>query len=164
MRQLVSVVNEDHVLYFVHDGDEVEQVATVKNPGLDVRDVIGLGTTLAALYQPPTPAPVVRAVSNGHARALPAPRQRPERKPRPYFATSNLVAIVRGHPRSTARQITQMALPPNEPMVKGLVEHVQTKLGPLVTAGVLRAERVESRTFDGRQLRGLLHYSVPEQT
>ena len=47
MRQLVSVVNDDGIGYFVSDGDGATQIAHVINPGLDVQDVIRLGVNLS---------------------------------------------------------------------------------------------------------------------
>lgn len=50
MRQLVSVVSDGRVRYFIHDGDDVRQIAEITDPGADVATVIEIGVSLAALH------------------------------------------------------------------------------------------------------------------
>lgn len=51
MRQLVSVVTDDAVLYFVDDGEATTQIAQIIHTGLDVSDVVRLGTNLCDALQ-----------------------------------------------------------------------------------------------------------------
>lgn len=104
MRQLVSVIADGSVRYFVHDGDRVRQIAEIVDPGADVTTVIEIGVSLAALYESrngdkpkPKPAP---------AAASPPARPAGKRPMRRWGASQDAVlADLRAHPGSSVAEI-----------------------------------------------------------
>lgn len=123
MRQLVSVVTEQTVHYFLAEegSDEVQQVASVLNTGLQVPDVIDLGSNLlealhlnghskgrkAVAAPAPTPAlpparpAPVKAAARKPGRP-PGPQKRPMR--RWGFGQDTVLADLRAHPGTTYRE------------------------------------------------------------
>ena len=83
MKQLVSVVDEAAIRYYVHDGEDTKQIATIANPGLEIDAVLELGVGLGKLfelngYAKPEPVaevvpPKVKAVAK---KSAPAPVKR----------------------------------------------------------------------------------------
>lgn len=78
MRQLVSVVTDQSVAYFLADetGEHLQQIAQVMNPGLQVPAVVSLGANL-------TDALGLNGRANGHrpSKAIPAPEAPTEEPP-----------------------------------------------------------------------------------
>lgn len=139
MRQLVSVVDPDQIRYFVHEDDDVTQVAQILNPGLGVRDVIELGTMLGGLYERP------RAV-NGHgpdhrAVAAPAPAALPAQGYRPGEGTQRAAILdyIAAHPGQVAAEITDGLNGPSRQVIHAELANLR-KAG-LITFTGNRGER-----------------------
>lgn len=106
MRQLVSVVTEETVSYFLTDveGTEAKQVAQVLNPGFMVGDVIETGVVLTQVLRLNGKAPKIKALGPAPAPELPPAPPAPEReKKRPGIRVSRLtldhiVDYVADHP------------------------------------------------------------------
>ena len=123
MRQLVSVVTDEHVSYFVHDDgdDEAQQIAQVINPGFDVAEIVELGASLttvlhlngkrpkkaAALTEP---APAVAVTPELTARGTPRRRKASPRRRDWGTTTPGVLADVRAHPDSTTFEIATRLL------------------------------------------------------
>lgn len=118
MRQLVSVVTETSVAYYLTEGDsdEVQQVAQVLNTGLAVPDVVELGANLLDALRlnghrkagvaatAPTPAlpPAPPRQTPAPARKVGRPRGPAKRPMRRWgFTKANVLADLRAHPGST---------------------------------------------------------------
>jgi hypothetical protein len=106
MRQLVSVVSDGSLRYFLHDGGEAVQVAQLVDPGVDVPMVVEIGVSLGALYAKlpvngKEVAPVKAAVS---LPAAPAPKEGRKYQPRMRKTTQHsltideIIAYVAEHP------------------------------------------------------------------
>jgi hypothetical protein len=112
MRQLVSVVTDEHVRYFVTDeGEEIEQIAQLVNRGLDVEAVVQLGTSLSDVLR-----------LNGHKRKAvkPAavvpelpPAPAPRRRVRSYhdLTRGEVIDYITAHPGCRAREMADVLLP-----------------------------------------------------
>ena len=142
MRQLVSVVTDEHVVYVLHDGDAAVQVAQVVNPGLSVPDVIELGASLAeALRLNGKPRRVQRA------ELPPAPPAEKPTKPKASkrsqaqrtrvswgLTREQVLDDIRAHPDTTTVEIAVRLLggdPPDDRAVQSVQTHVSAvaKLG-----------------------------------
>lgn len=122
MRQLVSVVTDEAVRYFVQDGDDVQQIAQTINPGFDVPAVIELGSTLSSALRLDSPpkrskperteiAPARSAPAVAQPRASGALPKRSTRKGYPTAASiaerrARVVAHLLDNPNRTVRQIS----------------------------------------------------------
>lgn len=132
MRQLVSVVSDTHVAYFVQDGDDVRQIAHVVNPGFAVPEVIELGvqlqgalringttikrspspTALPAAQSTQTtqvPAPPERAAEASAQRAQTRTRQQQGQRGRVEWGLSQAKVLddLRAHPGTTRTDIAE---------------------------------------------------------
>jgi hypothetical protein len=165
VRQLVSVVTDDAVRYFVQDGEHVQQIAQLLNPGLDVPAVIELGDVLTSALR------LNGSKSTKRGRELPAapePAVRVEAAPRRQMTRPGgdtvpvdsggrhkwgvtalqIAADVRAHPGTTVREITERLYTETTPASVGACSaHVSLLTG----RGAVRVEQRESETAVGRR-------------
>lgn len=156
MRHLVSVVTDQHVSYFVSDGDEVEQMAQVANRGLDVRGVIRLGDVLvealglnghkvAARRQP-------ALVADAPPRLPPAPSRKGQ-APYPY-TINKIIEFVDAHPEGVSYADLWEALLPTfdkRKAIAAMAFKIKAHLRACEDEGVLAEFRIERRrTGDNR--------------
>lgn len=111
MKQIVSVVNDRAILYFVTDehGDDVRQIAQIVNPGLEVNDIVSLGVNLSDVLRLNGVIPTVAS----EPIAVPsAPvRRAGGTAPRSWGLTMPMVlADVVDHPGSTSHEIAERLL------------------------------------------------------
>jgi hypothetical protein len=123
MRQLVSVVADGSLRYYLHEtGGPAVQVAQLVDPGVDVDSVIDIGVSLGSLYAKlpinghdqvaEVEAPPVKAVK-ASKRALPSP---PKEPPTVYadpskLTTEAIVAYIGEHPGVRTSMIAADLLP-----------------------------------------------------
>lgn len=160
MRQLVTVVRDGHLLLFTHDGDDVQQVAQLVDPGLDVRDVVGLGVTLGALYEPkptssPKPARTLPAASGDEGGTTASSKPKRAQPIASGIDTAELLAWIGAHPLSTSAQIAAGL---------GLTQHARKaldmRLWKLRTEGKVLGELRTAHDAAGHSSK-LRHYSTP---
>ena len=125
MKQLVSVVTDDAVAYFVHDGDEALQIARLINPGLDVAAVLELGTSLAhvlrvdgrrPLSRRPVEAPAIAPPATPDVEAKRARRAEAQRTHTQWGISRNAVLDdLRHHPGATYSEIAHRLTKSRDP-------------------------------------------------
>lgn len=164
MRQLVTIVRDGQLLLFTQDGDDVQQVAQLVDPGLDVRDVVGLGVTLGALYEPKRrPAPARSLPPAPEAKSTTKSAQGVRRGYTPTGITdAQTLAAVAAHPGSTPQQLAVILL--GVAATQGAKDAIVTRLWKLAKNGSVRSERVPGINAAGaKALRTIYHPIEPQQ-
>jgi hypothetical protein len=170
MRQLVSVVTDDSVRYFVQDGDNVQQIAQLLNPGLDVPAVIELGDVLTSALRlngnrspksgrelPAAPEPAVRV------EAAPSKRtKRVETRTRWGVSGFDVLDDVRAHPGTTVAEIVGRIYPEDVPKARGVCSAHVTALIERRSLRVIKAER--QTDVGRREVRTLYAHDHVEQS
>ena len=106
----MTVVRDGAVLVFTHDGDDVEQVAQLVDPGLAVRDVVALGVTIGQLYErkpkrAPEPARTLPTASDASSAAQTTPKRTRAPHTPSGIVDAELFAYIDAHPGCTAHEI-----------------------------------------------------------
>lgn len=144
MRQLVSVVADGRVRYFIHDGDDVRQIAEITDPGTNVATVIEIGVSLGALYerrngagaQPAKRAKPAPAAKSSTPRTTSTPGKRPTT--RWGASRDRVLADLRSHPDTSYVEIAERVAGSGEHRARGTVT---ATIGDLRKSG----HRIESR-------------------
>lgn len=179
MRQLVSVVTDSTVSYYLaeEDSDEVTQVAQVYNPGLAVPEVIDLGANLLEALRLNGHKSRPRAVKAAPTPALPpAPAPEPvkaaakrvqSRQPRVSWGLDSQAVLqdLRLHPGTTYPEITHRLIRTDDARaIQSVTAHIHAlrRRGHKIQVDYEGVRRVSAsgRATGGRQSR--LTYIAPQ--
>ena len=137
MRQLVAVVADGSVRYFIAEGDEVTQIAQITDPGANVATIIEIGVSLGALYTRRNGAKTAPTAKAAPAPASPARRR--GKTLRSWGAGQEaILADLRAHPDSTYAEISERVTGSSE---RGAQQSVTAAMGVLRAKGF----KIESR-------------------
>jgi hypothetical protein len=151
VKVLIAITSEATVAYWVSDDGPAEPVATVVNHGMTVDQVADLGISLiGALSLNGPKRPVKPSLPARPAKSKAAPPTK-RRRTRTYGVTFDIVlAAIREHPGSTAREMAQYVdAPPGESGFQAVNRRaLELRDAGLITFG----ERQEGRGRPGPHL------------
>lgn len=144
MRQLVSVVSDGALRYFLHDGGEAIQVAQLVDPGVDVGAVIEIGVSLGSLYSKMPvdglvggqvkPAKPAKEVAPAPAALPPSPPEPKVKYARTNVTVEEIIDYITKHPGVRTTMIAAELMPgPTRPGTTKPRQTVDNKLRNLVS-------------------------------